>query len=581
MSELSIPPQWRGSLVRAAATVWQRVYLPKPVRHAVKLAYAAGRERLEYTRERRSRPTLTWHPRVRLLVPVRGQSLADVRASVASVRHQSYPEWEVLVVPETPNAVTERGERALDAGDPRVRVWRGASPLEANAALSAAMTAPGADFVAVVEPGDTLAGHALHRVAALLTSAPDTDVVYTDERVSGRFWGERPAVDIYKPDWSPEHALSEPYTGRLCVYRRTLVAEAGGLRDGFDAGREYDLLLRLYERGARVRRVPGVLYRRRAAGAGIAGDEVGRAVADHLRRVGADAVYVEPSEAAPGRVRYRVRGTPRVSIIIPTIGTMTREVGDRTIDLLANTVRSIAERTEYPDYEIIYVNDRPLGDETRAVIAASGAVVRGVPYDRPFNWSEKMNVGADAATGEHLLALNDDVEVINGDWLSAMLEFSQQAAVGAVGAKMYFADGSIQHAGVAIANGSPGHPYYGLPPARQAGVVDLAVVRNYSAVTGACLMTRADVFREVGGFTRSFAVNFNDIDYCLKVRARGYRVVFTPHAELYHYESMSRVRTAVGRVVSAADLAQFAEAWPDVTAGDPYCDARRRLREPR
>jgi glycosyltransferase involved in cell wall biosynthesis len=339
----------------------------------------------------------------------------------------------------------------------------------------------------------------------------------------------------------------------------------------------------MHERSARIRHLPGVVYRRGPASAAnpdALRADVARAVTEHLRRVGTEATYVEPTAGAPARVRYRVRGAPRVSIIIPTVGTVSREVGGRTIDLLANTVRSIAERTEYPHYQIVYVHDRPLRAETAAVLDATGVDLRAIPYDRPFNWSDKMNVGAAAASGEHLLALNDDVEVIDGDWLSALLEFSQQAAVGAVGAKLLFPDGSIQHAGVVVDAGTPRHPYHGLPRDRQVGVADLDAVRNYSAVTGACLMTRADVFREVGGFAPTFPVNYNDVDYCLKVRARGYRVVFTPHARLYHYESVSRAGAA-NSGVRPEEPARFAREWPDVVVRDPYHDVRRQVVWPR
>jgi GT2 family glycosyltransferase len=255
---------------------------------------------------------------------------------------------------------------------------------------------------------------------------------------------------------------------------------------------------------------------------------------------------------------------------------MTRDVGGRSIDLLANCVRSIAERTDYPHFEIVYVDNGDLRADTREALASlRGLALRAVTYTGPFNVADKMNLGARHAAGEHLLFLNDDVEVIGPGWMRAMLEYSQQPGVGAVGAKLYFPNDAVQHAGVIIPPvGSPAHVYHAFPPKRQAGIADLGVVRNYSAVTGACLMTRAEVFADLGGFDVGFPVNYNDVDYCLKVRERGLRVVFTPYAELYHFESLSRVGSA-DHGIRPEELARFAGRWGHVAKRDPYHDMRR------
>ncbi len=482
------------------------------------------------------------------------------------------------MVPEHVGAVPPALARTLPPDDERIRIALVPPDTRANSALNAAVAAPGADYVALIDPGDSLTDDALLRVVEWIDRST-ADVLYSDERVDGSIWHSRLPVTTRKPAWSPEHALTEPYVGRLCVYRRARVLEVGGFDESFDDAREHDLLLRLCDAAARVTHVPAVLYRRAEPESSTRvarrSAELARAIAARLRRVNADADVVAASAAVPLRVRFRLRGNPTVSIVIPTVGTTVRVVGGRTIDLLANTIQSIAERTAYRAFEIVYVHDRPLRRDTLDAIAAADVPVRAIAYDRSFNWSEKMNLGASIATGEHLLALNDDIEVADGEWLGAMLEYSQQAEVGAVGAKLLFPDGAIQHVGVVLQDGAPLHPYHGCSPARQIGIADLDGVRNYSAVTGACLMTRARVFREAGGFSPEFAVNYNDLEYCLRVRARGYRVVFTPYARLYHLESVSRAH-AGSAGVEAEELARLARRWPDVRARDPYHDPRRR-----
>lgn len=570
---------------RVAHLIWGTKLLPGPVRDGLRDIYRASRRTAAFWQMRRAAGRMHGAPVIRLVVPVvEGTATALVHATVESARRQGYPRWELVIAADDAGplpAATAGGlrTRGLRTRGRRVRLWEGSASDGGGTergAVSAALVAPGADVVAVVEPGDTLPPEALLRLAQIFWAEPEVGVVYTDERVPGAGGRAEPDGTIYKPDWAPEHILSEPYTGRLSAYRRALVGAAGGLRTEFGAAREYDLLLRLVEGGAAVRHLPEVLYVRRP-GAAVDGapgrDAAARAVAAHLARTGADAEVVPARDGAPHRVRYHVRGDERVSIIIPTAGVM-RPVRGRPTDLLANTVRSIAATTDYGNYEIVYVYDRELPAETLAALAASGAEVRGVPYTRPFNWSDKMNVGAAAATGAHLLSLNDDVEVINAGWLTAMVEYSQQPAVGAVGAMLYFEDGSVQHAGMVFDNGHPLHAFRLFSSERQRQMPELLVARNYSAVTGACLMSRAELFREMGGFRAEFPVNFNDTDYCLRLRARGYRVVLTPYARLFHFESISRAVTAYVDF-RPEERGLFDRLWSDLLVRDPYHDSRR------
>jgi glycosyltransferase involved in cell wall biosynthesis len=235
--------------------------------------------------------------------------------------------------------------------------------------------------------------------------------------------------------------------------------------------------------------------------------------------------------------------------------------GERTYYLL-KCLESI-KKTTWPRYEIIVLHGRQVPAPIASELKHAGIVHAG--YESPFNWSEAMNRGAAQAQGEHLLFLNDDIEVITPDWLERLLEFSQQAAVGAVGAKLFFPSGRIQHAGVAVLEGRPQHPFYSHHGEHPGYFNNLLVPRNCSAVTGACLMTRAEVFREAGGFDEALPLNYNDVDYCLRLIASGKRVVCTPHARLYHHELGTRPAG-----VRPEETAALQERWGMAWANDPY-----------
>jgi GT2 family glycosyltransferase len=376
--------------------------------------------------------------------------------------------------------------------------------------------------------------------------------------------------------------LSSGYLGRLTVYRSACIRQAGGFRPGFDGAHEFDLALRVTERTQHIHHVPKVLYHRavphwqprRSTLLGVDGRPAARkALQDYLNRNSPEATAEIGTRPDTQRVRWGIRGLPLVTVVIPTAG-FRRNIGGKELDLLANCVRSIVDRTGYPRVEIICVENGDLPCSTREAISAPMPFpVRIITYaERIFNVAAKMNLGAREARGEHLLFLNDDTEVLSAGWLSAMLEYSQLPEIGAVGAKLYFDNGSIQHAGVMIPPvGSPGHVYYGLAPVEQMAVSDLDVVRNYSAVTGACMMTRRDLFERLGGFDESFAVNYNDVDYCLKVRESGYRIVYTPFAELLHFESVSRVSSG-DEGVKPQEVQQLRERWEAQIVRDPYHD---------
>jgi GT2 family glycosyltransferase len=322
--------------------------------------------------------------------------------------------------------------------------------------------------------------------------------------------------------------------------------------------------------------VPRVLYHWRGLETSTAGGgeeakpwafEAGtRAIQSHCERSGVQA-RAERDAEDPGVYHLvpELESDPAVSIVIPTNG-QRREIRYQEVVLVEHCVRSIVAASTYSNYEIVVIVDPSTPPRTIAALEEiAGDRLRVVPFDRPFNFAEKINAGAVRASGEHLILLNDDIEVATPDWIERMLMYSGIAEVGAVGGRLLLEDGRLQHGGVGFEGGLPGHPYYGWPGDAPGYANSLKVARNQLAVTGACLMTRADVFAEVGGLAVSYPLNYNDVDYCLKVRAAGRRVVYDPDLVMCHFESSSRSSD-----VADWEKAQLLGRWAAATTPDPY-----------
>jgi O-antigen biosynthesis protein len=515
-------------------------------------------------------------PRISVVTPVFNTDPRWLQRAVESVLAQAYGEWEHCLAddgstrPETVEALTALAQR-----DPRITVVRMRQNAGISAASNAALAEATGEFIALLDHDDEIAPDALYEVAKLLNDHPDADVVYTDEDKI-EFDGTH-VEPYFKPDWSPEYLRSCMYIGHLTAYRRELVNEIGGFRSAFDGSQDYDLTLRATARTKRIYHIPRVLYHWRKIPGSAAADQVAKPWAlDAARRALSDHLAAQPIPATvvadPGnglwRVKYQILGEPLVTIVIPTDGRIARTAqGDR--DLLSQCLRSIAERTTYRNYEVLIVDNGRLSP--RVLDLLRNMRHRRVLYEptTPFNFAAKVNFAVRHVRGEHVLLLNDDTEVINEEWLSAMLEFSQQPEIGAVGGKLYYPDGRLQHVGVVLGiGGGACHVLAGQAGNSPGYFGSALVIRNYSAVTGACCMTRRTVFEEVGGFDERFALDFNDVDYCLRVRARGYRIVGTPFARLYHYESATFGSRE--RIVNPQEISALSERWQDVIDSDPY-----------
>jgi len=454
-----------------------------------------------------------------------------------------------------------------------------------SAATNSAVDIATGEFIAFLDHDDVLPIHALYMVAREIARDPDLDVIYSDEDKISR-WGRR-YDPHFKSDWNPDLFLSQNMIAHLGVYRTSLVRKVGGLRPEFDGSQDYDLALRIVEQTQpqHIRHIPHVLYHWRAAAnstARVADAKpyaviaARKAVQDHLRRQGIRA-EVDFAKGSPFlQVRYALDSEPLVSIIVPT--------RDQK-DLLSRCVDGILKRTQYGKLELLIVDNRSQEGATQAYLEqiAADPRVRVLRYDQPFNFSLINNWAATQASGEILLFLNNDTEVIGPQWLRHMVANACRSEVGAVGAKLLYPSGRVQHGGVILGmSGVGGHFHLGRRQ-HDPGYFGRALLQqNLSAVTAACLAMRRKVLDEVGGFNgHDLRVAFNDVDLCLRIRQRGYLIVWTPLAELYHHESVSRGSDLLP--VRHREFLQENEymrsKWGSMLDRDPYFNPNLSLRD--
>ena len=442
------------------------------------------------------------------------------------------------------------------------------------------------EFLVPVDAGDQLAPEALLVLTDAAAGAPAKDFFYSDE---DRWDPEAGRCEPhFKPDWSPDYYRAEPYTGRLSAYRVSACRQLGNFGSSPTDDAEHELVLRLAaDDGHNVGHVPRVLYHRaissgswavangqsspvdaasRAAPAGRVQEQAPRREGEpppraSLARRGAPDL----PEALRGADRSRPAAHgPLISIIIPTAG-RAAQIRGRETPFVANCVESIRRLTTCTRYEVLAVDNGDLPDDLARQLDGWG--VRRITFREPFNLAAKINLGAAHAAGEYLVLLNDDTEVITPDWLDALLAYARLPGVGAVGAKLVFPDGRLQHVGVLLLDDGPSHPWYLAPGDCPGYYRSTLTPRNYLAVTGACLMTPRALFTDLGGFDLRFPLNYNDVDYCLRLVERGQRIVWTPHARLYHYEGVSKEG---GCTVQPAERDLFRQLWGARYPRDPF-----------
>jgi GT2 family glycosyltransferase len=534
---------------------------------------SAGPQILSVAEARAAINRMQSRPLFSFVVPVYNVAEIWLRRCLDSVLKQRYPHWELCIAND---ASSEPHIRPLleeyRNKDKRIKVVHCEERGHISAASNAALSLAQGDFIALLDHDDEITEDALFEIARALDLDPSADMVYSDEdKIDEDNFCSDP---FFKPDWSPEYFLTCMYTCHLGVYRTALVRECGGFRRDVTGAQDYDLALRIVSRTNRVIHVPKVLYHWRTLPQSTAsgGDAKSyaysaaqRALRSYLKETGIQAEVLPGPREGFHRILYEIRGEPRVSIVIPTAG-RTAKLRGMKVNLVQNCVMSILGKSSWRNFEIIVIDNGDLDSEVSAFLDSSG--ISRLTYSAPtFNLAEKINLGCDLASGDHLVLLNDDVEVITPDWIENMLQYSQQPEIGAVGAKLLFPNGRIQHAGVVILGGCPGHPYHNHPEEEVGYYLSVQLPRNYLAVTGACMMTKTSLFREMKGFDPAFPLNYNDVDYCLRVHERGLRVVYTPYAELFHYESMSKEGPGS---VNPEELSRFQSRWVEKYYLDPY-----------
>ena len=479
---------------------------------------------------------------ISVLVPAYRTPEVFLRQMIESVLNQTYPHLELCIADGSgENISVENVVKEYQANDQRVRYQR----LEKNEGIAgntnAAIRMATGDYLALFDHDDLLAPNALFEVASTIEK-DKADVVYTDE--------DKVTSDLkehfqphFKPDFNPDLLCSNNYICHLFVVKRSLTLKLGGQDPAYDGAQDYDFIFRCTEEAEKIVHIAKILYHWRVHQASTADNPTSkmyafdagkRAIEAHLQRIGAKAEVSHTKDLGFYRVKYQVQGNPKVSIVIPNKDEK---------ETLKKCLESIWQKTTYSNYEIILVENnsttREIRDYYQELDGKNG--VRVVYWDKEFNYSAINNFGISYAKGDYILCLNNDITVISPEWMEELLANCQRPEVGIVGARLYYPDNTIQHAGIVLGmGGCAGSLFVGLARSRGGYLHKAALQQDLSAVTAACFMVKKETFEKVGGFEEKLAVAFNDVDFCLKVRHAGYLVVYDPYAELYHHESKTR-----------------------------------------
>ena len=516
-----------------------------------------------------------YRPLISILTPIFNTDEVFLEKMVESVLAQTYSNWELCLADGNSTALSIRPSLEKYARlDHRIKV----KFLDKNFGISGnsneALAMATGEFVALLDHDDTLTPNALYENVALLNRNPQADMIYSDEdKLNPQ--GKR-CSPFFKPDWSPDLLRSIMYTCHLGIYRTELVKQVGDFRPAFDGSQDYDLVLRLIEKTDQIFHIPKILYQWRMSpeSTALSADakdyaETARvkALQEHCERTGVKGIAKPGLFNSAVRLKYLPEEHPLISIIIPT--------RDK-VEVLRQCVNSILKLSTYQNYEILIVDNDSREQATFNYFDSleKHSKIRLLNYSGKFNFSAINNFAVNKACGEIMVFLNNDTEVISPDWLEAMLEHALREDVGAVGARLIYPNKTIQHAGVVIGiGGVAGHVHLGISQGDVGYFGRALMVQNFSAVTGACLMTKAKDFKEVGGFNeRSLAVAFNDIDYCLKLREKDLLVIYTPYAELYHYESLSRGSDSTPENIDRfrGEMEYMQKTWSATIENDPY-----------
>ena len=519
-------------------------------------------------------------PLISILVPLHNTDKQMLKEMIDSVMWQTYKNWELCLADGSDEAHAYVKEVVDSYNEPRIKYLK----LEKNEGISGntnkCLTLATGEYIGLFDHDDVLHPEALYEYVKVINEK-GADYIYCDETTfkSGNI--DHMLTMHFKPDYAVDNLRANNYICHFSVFKRTLLEGTELFRTKFDGSQDHDMILRLTDRAKCIVHVPRLLYYWRCHSGSVASNISAKeyaiaaakgAVADHLRSHGYTDFKITGTRAFETifKIRYKINGTPKISIVIPN--------KDHTEDL-ERCVNSILDKSTYTNYEIIIVENNSTEKKTFECyedLKKLSDKIQVVTYEGKFNYSLVNNFGVTFATGEYILLLNNDTEVITVNWLEELLMYAQREDVGAVGAKLYYPDKTIQHAGVVIGLGAhrtAGHTHYKQSRENLGYMGRLCYTQDVTAVTGACLMVKKSLWDELGGLSPEFEISLNDVDFCLRLRKLGKLNVFTPFAELYHYESVSRGLDDQGEKAERYNRESelFRTKWKaELEAGDPY-----------
>ena len=489
---------------------------------------------------------LKYHPLISIVMPVYNVDVKWIREAVRSIKNQIYTNWELCIADDASTNPKLRRYLKRISKHKKIKVVFREKNGHISEATNSALELVEGEFVALMDNDDYIYPHALAEVVKVLNKKPETDFIYSDEDKL-EMTGER--VDpFFKPDWSPDLFMSTNYLCHFTLARKEIIDLVGGLRKGYEGSQDYDLFLRITEKTQNIEHIPDILYSwRKIPGStaavysdkGYALKTSIQSLKDALNRRKIKGTVSEGLFLGSFRVKYDIIDNPLISIIIPT--------KDKR-GYIERCISSILSKTTYDNYEIIIVDTGSTVQDTLEYYETikNNSKIKFVYWKKPFNYSSVNNFGVQHAKGEYILLLNNDTEIISNNWIEGMLEHAQREEIGAVGVKLLYPDNRVQHVGVILGVGGPTKEESIANHAMKMFSNDIAgipytkdIVRNYSAVTAACLMVKKEKFEKVGGFEEKLRIAFNDVDLCLKLSTEGFFNLYTPYVELYHHESVS------------------------------------------
>ena len=521
------------------------------------------------------------NPTISILVPLYNTPINFLEQMIGSVEYQTYKGWQLCLADGSDSEHAYVGEFCLKKAQADERICY--KKLEKNEGISgntnACLLLATGEYIALFDHDDILHPSVLWEYVKVINEK-DADYIYCDETTFAGDNINKMLTMHFKPDYAPDNLRANNYICHFSCFKRSLLDGTELFRTKFDGSQDHDMILRLTDNAKSIVHVPKLMYYWRSHAGSVASDinaksyaiEAARgAVADHLRSHGFKNFRISSTRAFETifKISYEIEGNPKISIVIPN--------KDHRGDL-ERCISSIKEKSTYDNYEIIVVENNSVEKDIFEYYESlkGDENVKIVKYEGDFNYSKICNLGEKEATGEYILLLNNDTQVITVNWMEELLMYAQRSDVGAVGAKLYYGNKTIQHAGVVIGLGAhrtAGHTHYGQSRENLGYMGRLCYAQNVTAVTGACLLVKKTLYDEVGGLDEGFAVSLNDVDFCLKLRHKGLLNVWTPFSELYHFESISRGLDDNGEKAERynKESERFREIWKeDLSAGDPY-----------